>query len=254
MTPAVPFCLGSPSTLKFHAEPGKRPESGWWWGGWMGLVLGLFVVIGGCDASDSPPGTNHSVEEQADLVVAALAASDWPAVARHVHPDRGLLFSPYAYVEPTQRRFHAADGTVLDVMARADENRFVLPRPTDPGTLVFDRARIAAFAADTTTYMWGRYDGKGTPIELTVEEYWEEFLYRHDFAQAQRGAPNEELGSGNSINNLPEVMGENAVFVEYYVPGTDEYSGMDWGSLRVVFEETDDARYLIGLVRDQWTI
>ena len=221
----------------------------------IGVLLGLVCLLIACEVEEpAPPGSDRTAEEQADVIVAAIAEQDWATVAEHVHPDRGVLFSPYAYVEPTHRRFHAEGGLTIDALGLGQHREYRLPHLTDPGDLIFDRNRVAVFGDDTTTYTWGRYDGKGTPIDLTVEEYWEEFLYRHDFAAAERGAPSEVLESGNTINNLPDVMGENALFIEYHVPGSDEYSGMDWGSLRVVFEETEAGRYLVALVRDQWTI
>jgi hypothetical protein len=33
-----------------------------------------------------------------------------------------------------------------------------------------------------------------------------------------------------------------------------EYEGMDWRSLRLVFEKKNDIWYLVGIIHDQWTI
>jgi (p)ppGpp synthase/HD superfamily hydrolase len=43
--------------------------------------------------------------------------------------------------------------------------------------------------------------------------------------------------------------------VEYHFSGFDpKYEGMDWRSLRLVFEEKDNIWHLVGIIHDQWTI
>lgn len=54
-------------------------------------------------------------------------------------------------------------------------------------------------------------------------------------------------------NNIEHAY-PNAVFVEYYVPGTKDLSGVDWSSVGLVFEKDNDRWYLVGLVHDQWAI
>ena len=64
----------------------------------------------------------------------------------------------------------------------------------------------------------------------------------------------QTVGQGNTINNIIEVYPE-AVVVEYHFEGFDpQYAGMDWRSLRLVFEESGGTWYLVGIVHDEWTI
>ena len=62
------------------------------------------------------------------------------------------------------------------------------------------------------------------------------------------------IGKGNTLNNIAQVY-PNGEFVEFHFTGFDtQYEGMDWTSLRLVFEENNGTWFLIGIVHDQWTI
>jgi hypothetical protein len=155
-------------------------------------------------------------------LVGALSDRDMTALAPVVHPTKGVRFSPYAYV-----------------------------RQQD---LVFGAPLLDALLADETRYLWGVYDGSGEPIELAFADYYEESVYDQDFANAEAVAYDEVLGRGNTTNNIREFY-PHGVSVEYHFSGFDpQYAGMDWVSLRLVFEEWDGAWYLVGLVHDEWTI
>lgn len=195
-------------------------------------VLGL-IVLSGCAAvpkmnptvNPSPSPTmleKLSLTETASQVIQALSAQDLQALASSVHPQRGLRFSPYAFVREEHQVFMAEEL---------------------PGLFESDQV-----------FTWGRYDGTGEPIELTFAEYYDEFVYSSDFASADQVAVNERLGQGNTVNNIEEFYPEVS-FVEYYLPGTEEeYAGMDWESLRLVFVQEDGAWMLVGIVHDEWTI
>jgi hypothetical protein len=85
-------------------------------------------------------------------------------------------------------------------------------------------------------------------------EYFDEFIYDQDFLAAEEVKANEVIGTGNTINNIAEVY-PSAQFVEYHFPGFDpEMAGMDWVSLRLVFEWKDEQWWLVGIIHDEWTI
>ena len=182
------------------------------------------------DSLLAPPDTANTatpavatLTATADSVVAALADSNWTKLAAYVHPKHGVRFVPYGYV--------------------------------DSSAQVFTREQIPRLGGGSQTYLWGHYDGTGDPIDLTFGDYYKEFIYDKAYQHAPQGDPNEQLGTGNSLNNIAEFYaGRDVSFVEYHVPGTDEYNGMNWGSLRLIFEQTDDAWYLIAIVHDEWTI
>ncbi|HEX5581284.1 MAG TPA: hypothetical protein VFX39_06860 [Gemmatimonadaceae bacterium] len=162
---------------------------------------------------------------RADSGVAAIARRDWSTLAALAHPARGVRFSPYGHVEP--------EGECA---------------------VTLTREQVASLATDSTTRCWGHFDGSGEPMRLSFPAYYARFVYEKDYARARRGEPDERLGQGNTLSNLPDAFGPGATFVEYHVPGTEQYGGMDWGSLRLVFVPTDGEWRLVGVVHDQWTI
>jgi hypothetical protein len=168
------------------------------------------------------PPAPPTFEESAEQVINALAEKDLAAVAEVVHPELGVRFSPYAYVEDSHQVFTAEELVNL------------------PGSY--------------ETYLWGFFDGTGDPIELTFDDYYERFIYSADFANPEQMGVNERIGQGNSINNIEEFY-PGSSFVEYHFSGfVEDYGGMDWVSLRLVFIEEDGSWFLVGIVHDQWTI
>jgi hypothetical protein len=166
--------------------------------------------------------TGLSLLVAADVVVEALSQMDLETVAEFVHPEKGLRFSPYTYVE--------------------DDHQVFMP------------AELPGLVGSDQVYLWGFYDGTGDPIELTFDAYYEQFVYSADFANPEEMAIDEELGWGNTINNITEFY-PGSSFVEYHFSGFEEqYQGMDWESLRLVFIQEEGTWYLIGIVHNQWTI
>ncbi|MGB4005930.1 MAG: hypothetical protein WBK22_07790, partial [Halanaerobiales bacterium] len=153
----------------------------------------------------------------------AIKNRDGEKIAEFVHPVKGVRFTPYTYVS-------------LE------------------GDLVFSREAMKNFFADTDLYLWGYYDGIGSEIQLTPAEYYEEFIYSADFINAPEVGYNKVLSSGNMLENQFDVY-DNPIIVEYYFPGFNpEYDGMDWRSLRLVFEEYEGNWKLTGIIHNQWTI
>lgn len=165
----------------------------------------------------------QQVEAAAAKAVTALKERDWSALAKAAHPEKGVRMSPYVYVDTKQ-------------------------------DVVLTREAIQQLPNDKTVRTWGAYDGSGEPIQLTFAEYYDKFLYNHDYAKPEKSAYDEAIGKGNTANNIKEVY-PGSHFVEYYFSGFDPaVKGMDWASLILVFEEKGGAWYLTGAVRNQWTI
>ena len=173
----------------------------------------------------------HSLEATADSVLRLLHNDQWEALSEMVHPERGVTFSPYAYVDP------------LEVVTLSREN-------------------VAGIDADSTVYLWGVEDGSGNEIRATPLVFIDQWITDRDFTAAQRGARDQVSVSGNILNNLPhafydeppDVSAREITFIEYYLEGSEQYSGMDWAALRLVFERVEERWYLLGIVRDRWTI
>lgn len=157
-------------------------------------------------------------------VVELLKQRNLRELSRLVHPVKGVRFSPYAFLSRK-----------VNVLFTAS---------TLPGAL-----------RDTRQHIWGDYDGSGAPIRLTFAEYYKRFIYDRDFAVASKisynGGP---IVKGNTYDNSFDEY-PNAIIVEYHMPGIQpEQEGMDWASLRLIFEQHRGAWYLVHVVHDKWTI
>ncbi|MET3695867.1 hypothetical protein SAMN05877753_102604 [Bacillus oleivorans] len=163
-----------------------------------------------------------SVQELAQEIIQALANKDTAILAQHVHPVKGLLFSPYVYIQDD--------------------------------ALVFTQDEVTMLLAASDTYLWGTFDGSGEPMEMTAKEYYSRFVYDHDYVQAHEMNIDSILQRGNSINNIKEKFPDSTV-VEFHIKGTEQYGGMDWRSLNLVFEQAEDgALKLVAIIHDEWTI
>jgi len=173
-------------------------------------------------AEKTPEPEENRIRELGIKVLTAFKNKDMQELSRYVHPEKGVRFSPYTYVE-----------TDKDV--------------------VISREDIITLLDGNKVYNWGFYDGSGDPIELTPEKYIERFVYDRDFLNADEIIYDEQFDRGNTINNVFEVY-KGCHVIEYYLEGTPEYDGMDWRSLKLVFEEKDGYWYLVGVLHDEWTI
>ena len=151
-----------------------------------------------------------------------LKGQNFSGLAELACPN-GIRFSPYAFVNT--------------------ENDVVL-----------SPVEIADLTTDTNVRAWGFYDGSGAPIKLTFAEYAKRFVYDHDFVNAPQSSNEKILGQGNTINNVSDIY-PGAKIYEYYFPGFDpELDGMDWASLRLIFQQEGGNWCLTGVAHDEWTI
>jgi hypothetical protein len=160
--------------------------------------------------------------ELAQQVAAALKVADYTSLATIVHPEDCLRFSPYPYLQGQN--------------------------------LTFCPEELAGLPGSNTVFNWGQFDGSGNPIELTFDEYHQRFVYDQDYHRPQVVGLNQEVSTGNAINNIAEVF-PDGIFVEYHFGGFDpQYGGLDWRSLRMVFRENEGSWLLVALVHCEWTI
>lgn len=175
----------------------------------------------------TPDTTSEAIEEKlrklGENTLKALRDRDMEWLSSIVHPDKKLRFSPYTFVD-------------------ADK------------TLAFSADEIKTLMNSDKAYTWGSYDGSGEPIRLTFKEYMNVFVYDQDFLNAEEVGYNRYIGQGNTLNNIFDVYPDGKL-LEYHFSGFNpEYAGMDWESLKLIFEEKDGAWYLVCIVHDQWTI
>jgi hypothetical protein len=191
-----------------------------------------FTSPGKLDEKPAETPSPFSSEEAAKAVIdtriketiEAMKQKDMAKLAKLVHPEKGVQFSPYAYVDTTK-----------NVRVKA--------------------AELAVLWKDTKKIKWGEIDGSGSTIELTFADYFQKFVYDHDFAKAPKIGYNKIIGKSTTTNNLFNIYPKDKFFtVEFHFEGFDKkFNGNDWASLRLVYENTGADWLLVAVVHDQWT-
>ena len=96
-------------------------------------------------------------------------------------------------------------------------------------------------------------DVSGNPIALTVDAYFDRFVFDYDYTQAPAIGVNYIIRSGNSLENV-ESMFNNAKFVDLNYPGSEEREYLDWSTLRLVYEEYHGQLMLTAIIHCEWTV
>lgn len=166
---------------------------------------------------------NFSLLNTACYVLNALKEADYAAIASVVHPDKGVTFTPYSTVN------FSTDQT-------------------------FTQTQIKNLSDDDTVYTWGLIDGRGSLINMTMAQYFSEYVFNTDYTQASQIGIDRIMITGNALENLTEAY-PGCRFVDFSVPEHDRSNqGLDWSSLKLVFEPGETSWYLVGVVHGQWTI
>lgn len=162
------------------------------------------------------------IKKLSKTIIKALNEYDMETIALYVNKEKGLLFSPYVYVTEEAVKFEQAELTTL--------------------------------LEDDKTYIWGDYDGKGTPIELTPKHFFDEFMDIEQLLDPDDVFIDDPQDRGNTENNIHDVFPDETV-VEFYDEGSEAYAGIDWSSINLVYAKDEEGIYtLVAIVRDVWTI
>lgn len=222
----------------------------------IGLLVGILLPVdlweddrpsaapSGNSGFTPPPGASQSVSGGASSSAAAapldtaenfpllgsacsvnraIQRQDWATLAAYVHPELGVAFTPYSTVEPE----------------------------TD---LNFTADQIKNLAQDQNVYTWGFADGRGDPIQMTVSQYFTRYVYDRDYTQATEIGIDRIITGGNALENLTEAY-PGCRFVDFCFPSADPVNdGLDWSSLKLVFQPQGEHWYLVGVVHGEWTI
>jgi len=176
---------------------------------------------------DKPEPEKESEKDQllrtGSEILVLLKEHNYARLSDYIDPHKGLLFSPYAYIDTTHNLI-LSSGELVET-ARKDRKLF-----------------------------WGMHDGSGDSINLTLREYGKAFIYTDHFLDAKLVQINKSAAKGNMINNIAAVFGDCS-WIEYYFPGHEaKYEGMDWSALRLVFQKNGEKLYLVAIIHDQWTV
>ncbi len=156
-------------------------------------------------------------------VLGIFRNKEYDELTRYIHPEMGVRFSPYAYIDT------------------ASDQKFT--KSTFKSEVNSGKKRL-----------WGSFDGTGDPIKMTFAKYFEKFVYDVDFLNAEKTTINTKSSHGSDLDNLKDIY-PGCVYTESYFSGFDEkYGGMDWRALRLVYKEYEGKFYLVGIIHDEWTI
>ena len=186
------------------------------------------AVSGSSSASAAPVQAldtqdNFPLLDTAFYLLHTIKDRDYEALASLVHPERGVTFTPYSTVDFS----------------------------TD---LTFTPEQIRNLAEDDTVYTWGITDGRGSLINMTMEQYFAAFVFNADYTQATRIGVDQILMSGNALENVTDAY-PGCRFVDFSFPGiAPAYQGIDWCSLRLVFAPGESNWLLVGIIHGQWTV
>ncbi|MGR9045812.1 MAG: hypothetical protein ACU83N_10980 [Gammaproteobacteria bacterium] len=195
------------------------------------LILMVFVYAAiSCSGFDNSE-QSISGSGQADVEILQLArrtlqafnTQDGKKLAALVHPQKGVRFSPSAYIDVAN-------------------------------DVVFSRIQVETFWTDEKSYTWGFEEGTGEPIDMTPSQYFRAYIMDRDFLNPSSISVNSDRAAGTTSNNAASVYPE-ATRVEYFIESSvrDVEPALDWTALRLVFERSGGDWYLVGVIHDEWT-
>jgi len=166
---------------------------------------------------------NAALITLAYTVLEHIRDEDFLALSQVVHPESGVVFTPYATVNLSTDRRLGAD-------------------------------QVAVLNTDTNIYIWGVYNGSGEPIELTPAEYFKQFIPAESCLKASVLGVDQIVRSGNALENITDEL-PDVKFVDFHIPANQGSSleDYDWSSLKLGFEEFEGRLWLIAIVYSKWT-
>lgn len=169
------------------------------------------------------PSDSWSLLQTAFLAVNAIESQDYSTLSNMVHKEKGLRFTPFSTVNLEH-------------------------------DIILSREDIKDLEQSTTLYSWGSYIGSSEPLSLSISQYFQKIVSPISYSKAPYIAIDSVLLSGNALENVSEAYPDGR-FVDFSFRSIDpELAGQDWSSLKLVFEISEDAWYLTGLIKSQWTV
>lgn len=200
----------------------------------ISIALGLFACTNNKNAQQDTSGEkviqtepiktdDELLLENTHQVLTDFKNKDYQSLSKFIHPNLGLTFSPYGFIDTTR-------------------------------CIKFFQTEFVEKVNQQKAMNWGIYDGSGESMILSPENYFKKFVYSADFLNADTTSVNKMVSSGNASTNIEQVF-KNYDFTESYFAGFDKkYNGMDWQSLILVYKKLNNEFKLIAIVHKQWTI
>ncbi|GAA5085339.1 hypothetical protein GCM10023210_06070 [Chryseobacterium ginsengisoli] len=173
------------------------------------------------NVSQNITNKEDALKQANEEIIQSLKDKNYAKFEDFIHPEKGVRFSMYAFVNPKEDK-------------------------------TFSKSDFVKYQPMKTIFTWGSMDGSGDLYKATINDYLTKWVYSKDFVTGQVSL-NKFQGKGNSLNNLKEIYPKSD-FTENFIKGSEANSEMDWKCLRLVFEEFQGKYYLIAVINDQWTI
>ncbi len=146
----------------------------------------------------------------------AISDRNITALAQHIHPDRGVVLSDLP---------HFARG---------------FPH--------FDRASlIEASSKSSNRYLWGYTPGRGKPIRKSLLNYFDDLM--PSFIGFDRVEKSSDL-RGFEVGAFSRIIGYRFLWLEPYAHNKQH----NWHGILVLLTPYQGAWYVVGILRDYWTI
>ncbi|MFS0674737.1 ankyrin repeat domain-containing protein [Ornithinibacillus sp. 179-J 7C1 HS] len=167
------------------------------------------------------------IAEHAETIFNLIADKNMTELAKHVHPEKGVLISPF-----------------LQLKSR--------PWSEEIDPITFPADNIPSLLEDTTEYRWGYHGGSGLPIDMTPAEFFEDYVYTKQGPDAlyvnQQTLNGPEFFTDYVRKDFPDAHMVQYTFNET-VPGDD----LSWVQLTLIFEPYNDEWKLVGILHNAWT-
>jgi hypothetical protein len=158
------------------------------------------------------------------LAITLLQNGDLERLAKYINPEKGLRFSPFAYVDLKK-------------------------------DLVFSCTQINNFFRSHHQYTWGYNEENGLPIRLSSTDFYKMYVYDSPYADTNEISYYQNSSPEFNTSNCFEVY-PHAIIVEYRVNEVNsrDNPNTNWRSIRLVFEKEGKGWYLVGIIHDQWIL
>jgi spore germination protein GerM len=177
------------------------------------------TTIIGCIIDESESDEILALSEEILLV---LKNKDIGSLENYIHPVEGLRFSPY-------------------VCANFEENH------------IFEKNDLLSAWNSSNIYNFGSYDGTGDPINLTFKDYYDRFVYERDYSTSNDITVNNDV-LGYLLNPRLTALYPGFNITNHYMEGVNpDYGGLDWKSLKLVYQKYNGVWSLVSIIHDEWT-
>ncbi len=155
------------------------------------------------------------IKTQAEITIKAIKFRNLKALDQLIHPKKGLRLSPYSYI--ISKDFIIKQNEIFSLYE--DENIKIEN---------MDRERRI--------------------VSQSFKEYYQNYIYPHDYANYDKISYNHPYKSENVIDNIREYY-PKAILVEFQLNDTNlNNNDKDWSVLRLAFEEYKKKWYLTGII------